>query len=292
MYEKMSVQELVQEYLKYPDEKNLNEIIKRLVYDKLDVMEYAAVSAIGNGTINVLIILKAPIEVVSKLFSDSDNCRKGYLQALENRLEKSYTLKNKLEKNNTLTEADKLIDNISWQVRKRAIKYASEEKLLERVYIEEDENVTSEILKRLKDYRFTVNEIEKIAYAPTWEAKFFAFKYAIEMPGFYYLELRNNLANKLLLAPQEEMKILAVQYASYENLIENMLSVNELLLDTYIERLKEYKFPKEKADRLMDSEKIAVIKLVAKYASKEKVADVLRKLSDKYAILDILESLE
>lgn len=290
---KSEVLDLIQTYKEKNDTEILKEIIQKALFEKFEPLEYFELYKIKNMALKNIIILKAPIEVVIKIIeSESENCN-------------FYIIEKRLKKNTDSMEADKLIDVELDEIKSLAAKYASKEKLIDKLLSEtkgelfhenfesiKKEQVVKKIFDNLKKYELTESEADRLIYSDYYQVRNYAMEYASKdglieklikeknysivdeiidkLKGYNFSEIEGD---KLLFAKSEKVVILAIKYASKDKLIEKLLDTKTYgnIIKKIFFVLKDYEFSETEIDKLLNADSYKVRALITEYASSEKL---------------------
>lgn len=209
----------------------------------------------------------------------------------------------------TKEDYDILVDSTSYKVRLFAAKNASAQKLFERLFVEEGEEI-------VKVIEVIINSLEKLKYVPSenelqkfvnransfrFETLAYVCKYVskeslIKMAKDEYRsmvlklisirleneELTESEANKLIDSCSHLIRICAYKYASLDVLVKQLLVEKEkYLILEILKRLDKckYEFSNEEIDSIITSKFVNVRLFIVDYASKDEILNLL--LSEK-----------
>lgn len=282
------------------DEKSVKCIMKLILKQKLHGEEYVKLYENGDDLLKTAIILKAPIEVLKVILMHDDGF---YL---------SNALGKRMQKDKELQE----LVNAVYAVRKCVIKYVDNEKLVERLLIEEDKGIVKHILKILNDYTFTKEEIDNLLNAKSSYVRGHFIQYVtpkeklveyllveqdkeVLAKSIYFLDdykISSDIANKLMDSYYFMVREYAAKYATKSKLIEILKDENTLdVISVILNRLENYKISEREAKSLMVNSNAEVKKFAIKHISEEELAKLLSnsaKINNTGIVCAILENLQ
>lgn len=195
----------------------------------------------------------------------------------------------------TETEISKLINAKHECTRLKIVEYASEEVLLNRLFVEDDESIIEYILSKLKNYYFSLKQADKFLESKNYKVRLYMVKFAslgkilerllseendkVVKEIFFRLELYNfsqKEIDKLAFAKNHIVREYAVRYVSDEILVDMLFleNFNNIILKIF-DRLRDYVFTEEQVNVLINSKNSNVREFIINYALKSQIIERL-----------------
>lgn len=179
-----------------------------------------------------------------------------------------------------------------------AIKYASKMNVLERALTEENYNFVVCILERLNNEKITKTEANILLKSKSRDIVNFAIKYASKKKVFERAllgdcetidnifkrlekeEITEAEANILLSSNSFEIRCIAVQYASKDEILKIAMEENANVIVHILKRLEKDGITKTEANKLLDADSFLTRSFAVEHAAKE---ELLKMSSEEYS---------